>query len=402
MIQETADKLLQPLRQRYRASPLPAFLAWWVGELGALIPERFKRRLMPPKPQVWIVPAASGGGDLRIWRVDEAPRVLDVFGAGEDARLLANRWRDLMAEFDDGRPEVRLCLHEDIALALPVELPAAVQDNLAQAISYQIDQLSPFRPDQVLFDQRVVDSDGAHGRIRVDLRLVRNEDVETLLARLRGIGIVVHAVDTLAAEDPPRIEGFNLLPEERRPRHVHARARFNAMLAVVLVAALGVVMAETLILRERTAAQLRAAADQLRGEALAVASLQRQLDEALAASNFLAEKRAAEPTAIGLLDEVTRVLPDDIWLQQFQLQDGELRLQGLAEGSQRVVGLLKESPLFDSPEISGNISIDPMTGKERFRTDARVVMRAAPDLTGPATDPAAPPGADAASDGEAP
>jgi len=371
MIQDTADKILTPLRQRYRATPLPAFFAWWGRELGELVPDRWRRRLMPPKPQLWLVPASSGG-DLRVWRMDGEPRVLDVFGAGEDVRLLETRWRELMAEFTDGKPEVRLCLNEEDYLALPIELPAAVQDDLHQALRFQIDQVSPFQPDQVLFDQRVARQIPDHGRIEVELRIARREAVEPLLERLHAIGLVVHVVDTMREPDPPEAEGFNLLPEDRCPRYVHARARLNAMLAVVLVVLVGAVMAETLILRERTLSRLTEEARVLREQAGEVGALRQELQESLAAASFLAEKRATEPTMVEVLDEVTRVLPDDIWLQQFQLQGGELRIQGMTEGSQRVVGLLNESPMLESPEITGNISIDPMTGKERFRTQAQV------------------------------
>jgi len=372
MIQQTVDKMLQPLRLRYRASPLPAFFAWWGGELSRLVPEAWWRRLMPPKPQLWIVPAATGGGDLRIWRADDQLRPLDVFGAGEDARLLATRWRDLLAEFNDGRPEVRLCLNANDYLGIPVQLPAAVQDNLRAALGFQIDQLSPFRPEQVYFDQQVVNQDAARGRIDVELRLARREDIDALLARMREIGIAVHVVDTLGQEDPPANEGYNLLPEDRRPHYSHARARFNLMLALVLIVLLGLVMGETLVMRERTATQLAEEASRLREQAMAVAALEQELGDTLQAANFLAEKRSQEAPAIVVLDEITRVLPDDMWLQQFQLQGRELRIQGMAEGSQRVVGLLNASPLLESPEITGNISIDPMTGKERFRTQARI------------------------------
>ena len=376
---QLAENIREQVRQRYRATPLPAFLSWWGRELGTLVPESLSRRLMPPKPQLWIVPAESGGGDYRIWRADGEPKVLDVFGAGEDAQLLRDRWRDILAEFRDGQPEVRLCLHEDQVLALPVELPAAVEGNLDQALRYQLDQLSPFRADQVVLDHRVESHDQDHGRIGVTLRIVPNEDLEPLLDRARAFGAVVHAVDTLADEDPPRPEGFNLLPESRRPRYVHARARFNMLLGAGLLVVLALVMAQTVILRERTVSGLRTEADVLRVEARRVMQLQQAFEETLLAANFLAEKRAAQPAVIELMDELTRILPDDIWLQQFQLQGSDLRIQGQADGSQRVIGLLAESELFDSPEITGAISIDPRSGQERFRSQVRVVTEPEPE-----------------------
>jgi len=372
-MQQLAENMRQRVRQRYQATPIPAFLSWWRRELGTLVPDSLSRRLMPPKPQLWIVPADSGGGDYRIWRADAEPKVLDVFGAGEDAQLLRGRWRDILAEFRDGQPEVRLCLHEDQVLALPVELPDAVEGNLDQALRYQLDQLSPFRADQVVLDHRVERHDQDRGRLAVTLRIVPTEDLEPLLSRARAFGAVIHAVDTLAVEDPPRPEGFNLLPESRRPRYVHARARFNTLLGAGLLVLLALVMAQTVILRERTVSDLRAEADELRVEARRVMQLQQAFEETLLAANFLAEKRAAQPAVIELMEELTRLLPDDIWLQQFQLQGADLRIQGQADGSQRVIGLLNESGLFDSPEITGAISIDPRSGQERFRSQVEVV-----------------------------
>ena len=378
-MQQLADNIRERVRQKYRATPIPEFLSWWGRELGTLVPESLSRRLMPPKPQLWIVPAESGGGDYRIWRADGEPKVLDVFGAGEDAQLLRGRWRDILAEFGDGQPEVRLCLHEDQVLALPVEMPAAVEGNLDQALRYQLDQLSPFRADQVVLDHRIERHDQERGRIAVTLRIVPNEDLEPLMDRARAFGAVIHAVDTLAAEDPPRPEGFNLLPESRRPRYVHARARFNLLLGAGLVVVLALVMAQTVILRERTVSGLRTEADVLRVEARRVMQLQQAFEETLLAANFLAEKRASQPAVIELLDELTRILPDDIWLQQFQLQGSDLRIQGQADGSQRVIGLLDESELFESPEITGAISIDPRSGQERFRSQVSVVTEPGPD-----------------------
>jgi len=379
---QLTQNIRERVRQRYQVTPIPAFLSWWGRELGSLVPDHIRQRLMPPKPQLWIVPAATGGGDFRVWRADGAPRVLDVFGAGEDAKLLQSRWRDILAEFRDGSPEVRLCLHEEQVLALPVELPAAVESNLDQALRFQLDQVSPFRAENVVFDHRVEHHDQVHGRIEVTLRIVPNEVLEPLLARARGFGAIVHAVDTLADDDPPRPEGFNLLPESRRPRYVHARARFNLLLGVGLAVVLGLVMAQTVVLRERTVAGLQAQADELRGEARRVMQLRQDFEETLQAANFLAQKRARQPAAIELLDEISSLLPNDIWLQQFQLQGRDLRIQGQADGSQRVIGLLNESELFDSPEITGAISIDPRTGQERFRSQVRVVTQGGEDASG--------------------
>jgi len=376
---QIVDNFREGIRQRYRATPIPAFLSWWGRELGALVPDTLARRLMPPKPQLWIVPAESGGGDFRIWRADREAKVLDVFGAGEDAQLLRGRWRDILADFRDGRPQVRLCLHESQVLEVPVEMPEAVEGSLDQALRFQLDQLSPFRADQVMYDHRIDRHDPERGRLEVTLCMVPCERVEPILNRARSFGAVVHAVDTLGEDDPPKPARFNLLPEGKRPRYVHARARFNALLGLALLVGLGLVMAQSLILRERTVSVLQEEANQLRSDARRVIQLQQELEDSLLAANYLARKRAAQPPVIELLDEITRILPDDVWLQQFQLMGSELRIQGQADGSQRIVGLLADSDLLESPEIMGSISIDPRSGQERFRSQVQVINSGDPD-----------------------
>ncbi len=332
-MQSLIAKYFDDLRARYRTSPVPAFLAWWGNELAAMIPKGFKQRLMPPKPEVWIVPAASGGGDLRLWR-----------------------------------------MNEEHVLALQISLPAAVESNLAETLGYQLDQLTPFRAEQALFAFRVADRDLEHGRIDVDLRVLPKSAWLPLQERLKAIGIEPHALDVADGQAAtPANQGFNLLPEGQRPVYVHERARLNWALGAGVLVMLALVMTQTLYLHGRSVERLEQAANQLRSDAMAVAELRRQLDDALMAANFLADRRARQPLAIEVLAEVSAILPQNIWLQQFRLQGAELSIQGLAEGAERVIGLVNDSGLLADAELQGQVTIDPVSGRERFRASARVL-----------------------------
>ncbi|NBB93001.1 MAG: hypothetical protein GVY32_07535 [Gammaproteobacteria bacterium] len=357
---------------RYRAGPLPGFLKWWRGELAGLLPSGLRQRMIPPRPVLWLVPE-SEGGRLTVWAGGDSPTQRDSFGAGEDAGLVRDRWLELVGDFDDGLPEIRLCLPPEDVLRCPVELPLAVESNLDQALSYQLDQLTPFSADQVLFDYDIIERDADHGRLRLDLRLALRSRVDALTERLDAIGIRPHAIDCLADDgEHPACAGFNLLPEDDRPRYVYRRARINWVLASGLVLVLALVMVESLWLRQQTVDQLETEVEQLRSEADSVLALQRELEDALAAANFLAERRRRQPVAVQVLDELTRILPDDIWLQQMQMRGQELQLQGLADASQRLIGLINESPLLADAEFRGSISIDPGSGRERFNAQARI------------------------------
>ncbi|MEE4637857.1 MAG: PilN domain-containing protein [Wenzhouxiangella sp.] len=367
------EDIAKTLRARYRASPLAAFMQWWGGELAGIVPARWRQRMIAPVPRLWLL-VADEAGTLEVWRGDDEPTRLDSFGPAEDPELLRTRWQKHLSAFEEGQPEVALLLPPDLVLKAPVDLPLAVESNLEQALSYQLDQLTPFRPDQVWHDFRVLERATESGRLHLDLRLVAKNRLEALLDRVAAIGIRLHLVDSALRLDSglPGKEGFNLLPESMRDRFVNRRARLNWALGLVGVLLLALVMAQSLWLRERSNQNLRAELDALRSQAEQVMALQRELDDALAAANFLAEHRQGQPVMMNVLDEVTRVLPNDMWLQQVQVRDNELIMSGMANGSQRLIELVNGSYLFSDTEFRGSVSIDPNSGQERFNVRATI------------------------------
>ena len=374
MIESRIDQWMKTLRARYRASPLSAFFSWWGGELAGLIPPQWRQRMVAPAPRLWLK-AVDEDGSLEVWRGGDQPERLDTFRAAEDPALLRTRWQNHLHGFKDGAPEVTLLLPPDFVLEAPVDLPLAVESNLDQAISYQLDQITPFRADQVWHDFRVVERAADSGRLKLDLRLVPKNRLEDLLDRIAAIGIRLHVIDTAqphSDSDAASRAGFNLLPETMRQPYVHRRARLNWSLGLAAVLVLALVMVQSLWLRERGNERLRAELDGLRAEAEQVMALQRELDETLAAANFLANHRREQPLAMNVLDEVTRVLPNDMWLQQLQVRGTELTLTGMGDATQRLIELLNDSYLLSDTEFRGSVSIDTNTGQERFNARATI------------------------------
>lgn len=366
---------LQQLGQRYRAGPLAAFMHWWGGELYRLIPERWRSRLVAPRPQLWLLAGVDDAG-LSVWRGGAQPQGLDTLGAGEDLAALRQRWQAHLASFLDGPPQVCLLLPDELVLDAPVDLPLAVESNLTQALAYQLDQLTPFRSDQVWHDFRIRARDLDNARLKLDLRLVPKARLEALFDRLEAIGIRPHVVDVAPAGLQPDHDlhgsGFNLLPPARRRAYINRRARLNLGLSTGLVAALALVMFLSLHARSSGVEQLRAEVDSLRSQAERVLALQRELEDALDAANFLAEHRRKQPVVMHVLDELTRVLPNDMWLQSVTIREQELTLQGQGNGSQRLIELVNGSGLFSETAFRGAVNIDPNTGQERFNATATI------------------------------
>ena len=73
-------------------------------------------------------------------------------------------------------------------------LPAAIEHDLRQALAYDLDRHTPFKPDELYFDAQVVDRDPARGQITVDLRPRAAPQVDAAVAHAEGWGAKVVAV----------------------------------------------------------------------------------------------------------------------------------------------------------------------------------------------------------------
>jgi general secretion pathway protein L len=98
-----------------------------------------------------------------------------------------------------------------------------------------MDRLSPFKADEVYFDQRIVSRDSGNGQIVVELAVARRETVDARVRELRALGISVQGV--ALHDDARRAEGFDLLPPEQRGERETSRERLvrNGLIAAALV-----------------------------------------------------------------------------------------------------------------------------------------------------------------------
>jgi general secretion pathway protein L len=63
---------------------------------------------------------------------------------------------------------------------------------------------------------------------------------------------------------------------------------------------------------------------------------------------------------------LTRLVPDQAYLIQFDLRDQTVELHGFASTASELIGLLEQSPLFKAPQFRSPVTQDPRSGTERF------------------------------------
>jgi general secretion pathway protein L len=378
------------LRGLARRSGVAGFFAWWTREIAAVMPAAplaaLERRRMRP-----VVVFASDHATL--WRpaMEDGKPVMRAGAAialGGDAAASAAEGRSAIATLaapGAGAPRVAISLSPQDVLRKRIVLPAAVEENLAQVLAYDLDRHTPFKPEELYFDAAVVDRSPARGTVTVDLAAVRCPVVDVALRHVASWGAEVSAV----VPEPPERAGrsrLNLLPPEARTS-ASALLRWQFWVpALLLLAMAAAAVAIPLWQKRDYVLQLAAQADQARGRAAVSETLRTELNARVADYNFALERKYAFPGSLAVVDTVSKVLPDDTWLTQFELKSmakgkevqRELALRGETSNAGRLVQLFEESQMFTQAAQRGpTTKIQPGPG-EIFDLGAQLKQRASP------------------------
>jgi general secretion pathway protein L len=351
----------QRLRDAANRTGLLRFWRWWMSELASLFPGAWRaalqRRFTRP-----VIEFADG--EAVLWRpefTDTATRLAVVERVsliGDAAAVLAAgraAVARIAAKASGGiaMPRVSIALGPRQVLRKELVLPAAVEDNLAQTLAYDLDRHTPFRPEQLYFDAVVIGRDAAKKTIRVDWVAALKSVVDDARRQVEDWGAVTVSV----IPGPPAAGGprLNLNPGTARTRPLQWRRwQVWAPIAVVAAVALAAVVVPLLQKRQYAIALIAANAGAAQ-RARAADAVRQQLDGMQNEYNYILTKKYAYPSIVRVLDEVTRVLPDDTWLIQFELKTSgrgkdaqrDLYLRGETADAGKLIALLEDSKVVE-------------------------------------------------------
>ena len=377
---------LDRARRAWRASPLPRFLAWWGGELGAMLPASWGR-LFGGGAQWYLLQRVDERWELR--RAGDT-EVRAQWPRGTEAAIEQAALAAAIREVD--REDLRLALLLPAAAALRrrLLLPRAAADNLQQVGAFEMDRQTPFRVEQVYYAVIELDAPAPAGRFFAELVAVPRDTLDPLLTELENAGIQVDAADV--AEGTGRL-GVNLLPPARVPHRTHPRQRLNLALAGAAVLLLVLALAQWLNNREQALAAMQAQVQDMQAEAQQVAALRQELQDNAGAASFLVRRKQNRVTMLDLLLDLTRRLPQSAWLERLSVDpSGQVGFQGQAPQAAALIDALKDSKIVRDPNFQGSIQPDPASGKERFYMVAQLrqggtVAPAAPASAGSEAQP---------------
>lgn len=360
------EKALVTAKDRYARSPFATFLLWWRDELLGVLPPKWRDRLSAAPAQIvlgrvgsdWVVARVRGN------RID-AQQAVQMSNPGDVQHVIAR-----LSAIDDQPAERRvLALNAEQVLRKRLTLPLAAEENLAQVLGFEMDRQTPFKAEQVYFDWQIYKRDPTARSMVVDLVAVPKPVLEEVLTELAPAQFNLDAVDLSAARGDIRFEhllGFNLLPLGKRGASHDPQARMRWILSGALLGLVILVMYQSLQAREIALEALRERVGETQLAARQTADLAKQVREAIAGANFLAERKHKQPETIKVLLELTQLVPQDTWLERISFVGKTVQLQGQSAAADKLISILQNATYVGNPQFQGVIQPDPSSGKERF------------------------------------
>lgn len=91
-------------------------------------------------------------------------------------------------------PQVMLCIPKAWTVIRTTELPAAAGENLANVVSYELDRITPFGPDDAYYDYRLLKAEG--GRLQIAVAALRRDTADAYIKALAEKGLLVTKIST--------------------------------------------------------------------------------------------------------------------------------------------------------------------------------------------------------------
>jgi general secretion pathway protein L len=339
---------------------------WWTGELAQLVPARLRGAfrtggdavLIDVRPDEYVVTRRAGAFEGVIARIPA-----DEFAA-RTLRLSTPHPTGLGAWLSD---PVILRLPASEALVRSLRLPRGAARNLDPILRHEVARQSPLAAQDIYYDYRVesIDREG----LDVALRIIRREPVDACVQLCREAGVALAAIafdsdDTLA-------NGSSFPADAAAARRFRLASHIvPALCALVLMLAAGLTLS-FYTRGEAVAADLSDRVDAARDHAMVVERLERKLDAANRQAAFLARQKR-DPAAVAILATVSRLLPDDAWLYEFERNGDEVRLHGFSAQAASLIALFDSSPYFSDAQFRAPMMQGPTPNLQRFDLSVRL------------------------------
>lgn len=259
-------------------------------------------------------------------------------------------------------PDVALGFAPDQSIGQQLVLPQQPDEILRAIVRNKVESLAPWPLAQCLWGMRATPIPGDPQHVSVDVAVVSRSLLDELSATLRQGGSEVKA---LTVELP---DGHHV-PIELGSGDVRRAARAGAIrltrMAGAVVLLLAGLAAYWIYSTSADASRLEAETAALM-TSLKPGGVPEGETPMVTAANRLHLMRRERLSSVAVLDEVSKLLPDTVYLVALTLDGDQLTIKGQGSGVPDLVQILEASPAFQSVNFAAATELDQNSNADAF------------------------------------
>lgn len=263
--------------------------------------------------------------------------------------------RDLALEFAPG-----------LAVTDRMVLPAESHDILKAIVRNKVESIAPWPLSQSIFGLRISPIAGDPAHVTADVAVVSRTLLDDLAATLSAAGTTVKAARVRSDSGETLAVDFGAEEKVREAQHRARRLATGLAVIAGLVSLYGLFLVwqsyrEMSDDRERTALLM---------ENLRNADAAKGGTPLIAAANSLHDRRRDRLPAIAVVDELSKLLPQDVWLESLSLDDIKLELKGQGRDIPALIAVLESSPALKDVNFAAATQLNEELQSDAFSIGA--------------------------------
>jgi general secretion pathway protein L len=338
--------------------------SWWLQQMTDLVQMALPRRGVAPATALVVGQFGPGAVSLLIRSRRREQLIgrydLDKPGLAALARELARRGR-----------RVPLVVRFPPALLLEreVDLPLAVEPDIANALRYSIDTLTPFAADEVFWGWAVLLRDRVQKRLRVRLSLVRKTEAQPLIAALEQASATPKLLEFPLSRTETRTIGLGGAPW----RGSRLRQSAPAVVGGCIAGAALALAVLPIALQARAVATIEAQIRSLQPRVAEVERLRRRLADDTVSVDVITREHGQVGDALQVIAIATEALPDNTYLTELSLRQRKLVLIGESGDAAKLIVMLSGEPMLHNTEFVAPVTRAPVGGRDMFSIETEVI-----------------------------
>ncbi len=335
---------------------------WWVSELADMLPND-------------NVISLNREGDMQIYidrkscRLDYSNQdvAININEKFSSRRVLDQYNATVKSSKNNSTKSCDLYIDNNLLLTRSITLPLATEENIKDVIAYEIDRYTPFKKEDIYFDVNIIDKDKTENKLTVLITVVKKTILDEVLSFCDKSGVLLNKI--FSGDNNTKELFFIGLPTEVSSKVKKSNNKFFIIIFLVLsIAAMCIPVAKNYWL----ASQYQNKIEQISPQIAEIKELRSQFQIIRKRADLANKLNANNIRLIELLEELTRLIPDDTSLARLSLQDNSVRIQGFSLSASKLIAILDASTIFNNVEFAAPVTKNNETGKENFTIEIKL------------------------------